>query len=446
MRIFLLWTALVLATVALAQDQTQVTVYNNDLALVRLVKTVKLEAGRAVITLDQLPQALDPSTVQVRALDQGPLTILSRTFSSSPLNPYDLLRSRVGQKVILERNGVRQEATVLSPDGLFLINGQVVWDRSTDTTIIFPDLSPELPATPALAIELENGGALNRTLEITFFTRGLSWSGTYALVLSGSGQADLDASATVMNFSGADLVADQVTLVSGDINLTMPGFGFFEGRGGGVESSLAAPVLDQSGTLLTLDLGRGLALRQNESTQLSLFSATGVQAARKLQINNGDFYSPELELAARNVIEIANTTAAGLGSPLPRGLVRIFQREEDQLRFLGEDSIGNLAPGELLAVTTGSSITVRAKRTALNVQEEPGADGRGRTVYTIGYVVRNSGPAAENVDLRETLPSGSTQVTESSLPPQHPNASTLLFMLSVPAGGAVELRYTLVVE
>jgi hypothetical protein len=68
-------------------------------------------------------------------------------------------------------------------------------------------------------------------------------------------------------------------------------------------------------------------------------------------------------------VEFTNAKAAGLGMPLPKGLVRVYKKAKDGAQeFEGEDRIDHTATDEKVRLTLGNAFDVVGERTQTDYQ------------------------------------------------------------------------------
>ena len=98
------------------QQEVAVTIYNEDLALVRDQRQVDLPSGSVALALREVSARIRPETALLRSLTHpGGLTILEQNFDFDLLTPRKLLEKYVGKDVQLVRThpetGADQSAT-----------------------------------------------------------------------------------------------------------------------------------------------------------------------------------------------------------------------------------------------------------------------------------------------------------------------------------------------
>ena len=95
-----------------------------------------------------------------------------------------------------------------------------------------------------------------------------------------------------------------------------------------------------------------------------------------------------------------NSEAQGLGKPIPKGIVRVYQPDsEGQLQFLGEDQIDHTPIGEKIKVTVGNTFDIIGKRTQTSYEQV--SNNIERTSYRIE--LNNSKSEAQDVKVVEHL-------------------------------------------
>src|SRR5690606_15830649 len=156
-------------------------------------------------------------------------------------------------------------------------------------------------------------------------------------------------------------------LVAGDVNIIQPPMG---GLGGGgvappyFKTMEAAPLQQEAFAEYHLyTLPRRTTLRQNQSKQVNLLEASGVAVEKAYELeSHPPLFGPVPELPEARVavvIKFRNEEAAGLGMPLPAGIMRVYQEDrEGTLQFAGEDRIEHTPRDEEVSLRIGSAFDI----------------------------------------------------------------------------------------
>ncbi|MCU0842030.1 MAG: DUF4139 domain-containing protein, partial [Thiobacillaceae bacterium] len=176
------------------QEQTAlaVTIYNNDLALVKDTRRVRLANGENLLGWRDVSARMQPETALLRGLDGKRLTLLEQNFDFDLLTPQKLLEKSVGEPVRVIRpahpvTGVEpvEYATVLAAnDGVVLKYGDRV-ETGIPGRLAFGAVPANLRDRPTLSMLFRSEGAGDRALELSYLTGGLSWKADYVAELTG---------------------------------------------------------------------------------------------------------------------------------------------------------------------------------------------------------------------------------------------------------------------
>lgn len=433
-------------------DQTDiaVTVYNNDLALVRDRRKVALASGEVELRFGDVAQAIRPETVSLKSLNHPDgLFILEQNYAYDLMSPSKLMEKYVGKSVRLvnfstEIGFQEKEATLLSVNEgpIYQVGDQIFLGHPGN--VVLPEIPENLIAKPSLIWLLSNEAA-DHEIEATYLTGGIAWQADYVVKLAKDEKSmDLEGWVTLNNQSGATYQNAQLKLVAGEVNIVreMP-----QGRGGAMMAMKAemapAPMREESFAEYHLyTLPRRTTIKQNESKQVSLLSGTGV-AVQKIYEYRGDesFYSnpiPELKDQKVGVfVKFANKKENSLGIPLPAGTMRVYQEDsENMLQFAGEDRIQHTPKDEDIRLRLGNAFDISAERRQTDFSRI--ADNVFESSYEIK--IRNHKEGDIIVDVVEPM-SGDWEILTKSHDFDKRDARTAVFSLPVAKDGETVLTY-----
>jgi len=192
-------------------------------------------------------------------------------------------------------------------------------------------------------------------------------------------------------------------------------------------------------------LDRPTTLKDNQTKQMTLLSAAGIQVTKRLILQGQQqyfftTYPPEDELPPQRVsvsLEIDNAQKDNLGIPLPKGIVRVYRTDkEGNLQFVGEDQIDHTVKDETLKVKMGEAFDVMGKRK----QTEFKRIARNISELSWEITLRNHKPEDVTVRVNEPVP-GEWEVLSASHQYEKPDAHTLRFEVPVPKDGEVKITY-----
>ncbi len=367
------------------------TVYNNDLAVVRDARTLAIESGTHWLPFTDVPARIDPTSVHLKAADGQDLAVLEQNYR------YDL----VSQEAILERyldhpirvvleDGRLFEGELLSYAGGRLVlragpgqggaergapapdasgqGGLVILNPEKVTDVQCPALPAGLITRPTLEWLLETGRGGERRLEVSYLTGGFNWHAEYVAVVAANDAAmDLAGWVSVDNRSGAAYDDAALQLVAGDIHrVPKGGMPRPEMMMDANLARAAAPQFEEEALFEyhLYTLARRTTLRDNETKQVSLFTPTACKVRKIFEAN------PRRDgTKVRVVLEATNSEKDGLGMPLPKGTVRVYKKDtRERLQFVGEDAIDHTPRDEDIRIFVGNAFDLVVERTETDMR------------------------------------------------------------------------------
>jgi hypothetical protein len=443
--------ALLAATQADRQGMS-LTVYNANLGLVRDLRQVVLPAGTSELRFMDVATQIIPASVQVRTLPAAPgLRVLEQNYEYDLLNPQKLMDKYVGKEVRLYQKNPYSEREELVTATLLATSGGPVFRIGSEVTfghpgrLVFPGVPDSLIARPTLVWLLQHDDAATRRLEASYLTEGIGWRADYVLSLAGeAGLADLSGWVTIDNRSGASYPDATLKLVAGDVNRVReePRAMYKTMRAGMAE---AAPQFREQELFEyhLYSLERPATIKDNQTKQLSLLSAAGVPVSREYLLKGAAHYyqSPQGEPGQPQKVAVYlqfdNKAQHGLGLPLPKGTVRVYQRDSDaSLQFVGEDSIDHTPKDEKVRLKVGEAFDLVASRRQTDWRKL--ASDTYEAAFQV--VIRNHKQEAVTVRVLEPVP-GDWQLVDSSHPHDRVEAATAQFLVPVAKDGEAKLIY-----
>jgi hypothetical protein len=446
------------------QQSVAVTIYNEELALVKDVRQVVLDLGASRLALRDVSARMRPETAQLRnVLRPGAFDLLEQNFDFDLLTPAKLLEKYVGQTVrIVKTNPRTGVETVESAQVLAAAQGVVlkIGDRietGAPGRIVFDGVPATLRDRPTLVAELNNRQAGMQTVELTYLSGGLSWQADYVAELSADDASlDLNGWVTLTNRSGTAYRNARLQLVAGDLNRVRREMRTADTMA--LKSAVAAPASEAMTQESLFEyhlytLGRPTTLADNQTKQVALLNAAQVPVRKELVLNGSDsYYRASVgeigqKLKTGVYVEFANRESSRLGLPLPKGVVRVYKRDSaGNAQFVGEDRIDHTPKNEKVRLRLGDAFDVTADKKQTDFRRrEP--TNRASYVFESAYeiVVRNAKSEAVSVTVREPVPGDWTMLDESK-PHARVAAGTAEWHVDVPAGGATTLRYRVLVR
>ncbi len=467
--LFILGSLLLLAAMPVAaaeivstladQEEVAVTIYNDDLALVRDRRQVALPKGEADLALREVSARMRPETALLRSLSHpGGLAIFEQNFDFDLLTPGKLLEKYVGREVQVVRThpqtGADQAETarvLAASQGVVLKVGDRI-ETGLPGRLVFPDVPPNLRDRPTLVVTLASDSAAKQQLELSYLTGGLGWQADYVAGLSTDEKTlDLSGWVTLTNQSGTTYRNARLQLVAGDVNRVRDELRLQ--RGMVMEDAMvkaAAPAMAEESLfeyhLYTLQ--RPTTLKENQTKQVALLDADGVPLRKEYRLSGGSHYyqgrygdlGEKLKVAV--FVEFGNNKAAHLGMPLPKGVIRVYKQDRSgQPQFIGEDRIDHTPENETVRLKLGDAFDVTANRKQTDFRKL-GGDSRYNYRFETAFeiLLKNAKDEAVTVTVVEPVP-GDWKVLSESHKHRKGSANAAVWEVPVPAKGEAVLTY-----
>ncbi|MFQ5823412.1 MAG: DUF4139 domain-containing protein [bacterium] len=424
------------------EQQVALTVYNNNLALVKDVRTLKLAKGISEIKFQDVASQIDPTSVYFASLTApDKVAILEQNYEYDLVNTSKILQKYVDQDIELEaKEGVRYTGTLLSASGKDVIlresdGGIKIVNMGTVVNMAFPKLPEGLITRPTLVWKIDCKQAGKHKTEVGYLTTGIQWHAEYVGVTNQDDTfLELGGWVSIDNKSGATYKNAKLKLVAGDVHRAV------ERRipKAYYETLAAKPTAMRQFEekaffeyhLYTLQ--RPATVANNQIKQLSLFSPTKVKVSKKYF-----FDGTRDKRKVRINLEFENKKEFGLGIPLPKGKVRVYKEDEDKsLVFIGEDFIDHTPKDEEVKVYVGDAFDIVGKRT----QKDRRSIGKHAWQETWEIKLRNHKEESVEVTIIEHL-----QLDWEILRTTHEytkkDAQTIEFLVKIPKSDEVVVEY-----
>lgn len=463
---FLLTGAVLFICTAAAVAELRLTVYDQDLGLVREHRQVELKKGRQTIAFGDIAAQIDPTSVHLAfpAITSG-ISILEQNFAYDLVSRQKLLERCIGQDITLERragkNGddvERISGTLLSvSDGITLLsNGRILINPAGELSL--QKLPEGLILKPTLSWLMDSSVTGGQNAEIDYLTAGIGWSADYVLVVAKDGASlGLTGWVTIDNRSGATYRDATLKLVAGTVHRAAEDRALEERQmRKNVMYAAAAPQFEEKPFFdyHLYTLARPATIRDNETKQIEFIRA-GRVASRTVYLfdplaqYHGSPYQPWMRSdrsfgtqSTKKVmvaLEFKNAAAAGLGMPLPKGRMRAYREDDDgALQFVGEDRIDHTPRDEQLHLTLGEVFDIAAERVQTDFK-----GGSDWCEESVKVSFRNHKDEAVEITSVERLARAANwKITAKTDPYEKTDSRTAQWKLKVPANGEKTLVYT----
>jgi len=438
------------------QKAVSVTIYNRDLALIRDSRTITLPPGQQTLAFREVSARIRPQTALLVAPS---LKVLEQNFEYDLLSPESLLEKYVGHEVMLVKTHpttgeeVLEKARVLSAAGGVVLRVGDHIESGVPGRLIYPDVPDDLRDRPTLTMLVDSRTKNTQPVVLSYLSGGLSWQADYVAELNADDtRLDLSGWVTLNNESGATYTNASLKLVAGDVNRVREEMPVRMSKGRGVVMAMADSAPDMAEESMfeyhLYALARPTTIREKQSKQVALMHAADVQVTKEYVLQGRDYYyrsqSGELgrHLKVGVFVKLENCKQAGLGQPLPAGVMRVYKKDSSgSLQFVGEDRIHHTPENEIIRLKLGDAFDVTARKKQTDFSKVAGGS-RYNYVFESGYeiIVKNAKDEAVTVRVVEPVP-GDWQILKESAAHTRESADTAVWQLLVPAKSRTKLTY-----
>ncbi len=448
-----------------ANAEVALTVYNNDLGLVREVRQMDIQEGIHEVTLTDVAAQIDATSVRIKSLSDPATRVLEQNFRYDGLMLERMLVGFLNKPIhIVDRAGQEHEGMLIaigqtteptinrpqsagSNDLILIEDEKIVLVEGGPKQVLKPAVDESLVLIPTLAWQIAAKKSGKQDLELSYLTGGISWTADYTLVMTDkSDLADLSGWVTLNNRSGADYRDAKLKLVAGDVNRVVEApVPMRRGR-----EKMALYAMDEAAGQAfeergffeyhLYELQRSTDVLDNEQKQVELLTANGIKTERVYIYD----YRRDAEKVAVE-LRFKNEEENNLGIPLPKGRIRMFSRDEDEtMQFVGEAQIDHTPKKEKIELEVGKVFDMKAERKVMDAQDDKSFSSRTHT-ETIEVKLRNRKDEDVTIRVREYPGArhvGDWEIKKNSHEFEKKDAYTVEFPVPVPADSEVTLTYT----
>lgn len=446
------------------QQEVAVTIYNDNLALIKDQRRIKLKQGINFLAFRDVSAQIRPETAILRSLSNaGSLSVIEQNFNFDLLSPQTLLDKYVGKTVkIVKTNAVTgqetyEDATILSTNNGLLIKIGNRIESGLNGRIAYDNIPGNLRDRPTLVMQLQDKSSQDQLVELSYLTGGLSWKADYVAELNNSeNKLDLSGWVTLTNTSGSSYKKAKLQLVAGDVNhvndeipLRLKSL-----RTESVEASIAPQAAEEP--LLEYHLYKfehATSIDENQTKQVALLSANDIPVKKEYLLTGSDYYyqgvygdlGQKLKIGVFLIFD--NIESSKLGLPLPKGIIRVYKKDDSgNAEFVGEDSISHTPKNETVKLKLGDAFDITAEKKQTDFKKIPSSN-KLSNIYESAYevTIRNAKKESITVNVHEPIP-GDWKIVKENFISQKTSSNSVDWNIDIPSEGKTTLIYRVQVK
>jgi hypothetical protein len=428
-------------------EGVSLTIYNQNFVVVKERRLMDLRRGRSAVRFRDVAATIVPETVQFSPLRRPDAArVVEQNYEFDLVGADKLLQKYVDHDVkLVTRDGDEIHGQLLSFDDQQVVlrtdHGIDLVPRAGNVKDVqFSTLPGGLLTRPTLVWQLDAREEGRELVKVAYQANAMSWRVDYRARVNEAGdRLDLAGWVTVTNGTGTTFKDARLKLLAGDVHLVRPAAVLAmdkEKKKTEEETTNKPQFAEKSFSEYHLyELGRPATVRDQETKQIELLDAQQVPVTRHYEFRSG-------ESRVAVVLEFKNSdrTADGLGVPLPKGPIRVFQRDADgELELAGTDEIDHTPRDERLHVRLGDAADLAGERKETAVRQA------GQVAeHDVEVRLRNHKTEPVTVDVVEAINGHSNWVmVKQSHPYTQRDVNTLVFPIEVKPNAEAVVTYTI---
>jgi hypothetical protein len=387
-----------------------ITIYNDDLSLIRSQFELELEKGLQKYNFDDITSRIMPASVIVKS---DGLRVAEQNYEYDLAGKHQIMAKYLDQEVLAVTKDQSNLRGILKfYDGsslgiieegsgrlLIIADGEVQW-------IQLASLPSNFYTKPTLAWNLIAPKTGSFPVMLSYLSGGFSWDVTYNAVWDEE-KLHLNSWVTINNRSGKAFEDINLKLIAGDVNQVQQKYSRalnYEMMEDSAAGSMTAPAFEEKAFhdfhMYTLD--QKVSFANNQTKQLELYPTQNVTAQSVYEFRT-------FSSSVNSMIKFVNTEDMGFGKPLPKGVFKIYKEDSDgNMEFIGEDSINHTGRNEEISINTGKAFDLVASSSVRN-QRTISQRASEREIHVN---LRNNSTESKSINVVHQL-SGNSRIVQS---------------------------------
>lgn len=202
-----------------------VTIYNNQFAMVKDIRSISFSQGRSDLYFTDVSSNIQTETVTFKALQATEsIRVFEQNYEANLINTNSILSRYLNKEVeIFTRLGEKSykiKGTLLGyKNGYILSTSSGIEVLNNIEGIHFPSLPDGFFTMPTLNWKVFSNQTITTNCEVAYRTTGFSWKADYSVTLNqDETKADIGGWVSIDNRSGKRYLNANLKLIAGDVN------------------------------------------------------------------------------------------------------------------------------------------------------------------------------------------------------------------------------------
>ncbi|WP_416143880.1 DUF4139 domain-containing protein [Planococcus koreensis] len=412
----------------------RLTVYNGGFGLVKEVRLLESSGPVSEIQFMDIAEHIEADSVMVRGLQ-----VLEQNYDYDLADGQKLLGKYIGQVVTVRNQEAGEEMAMRllsTSDGIVgerTYNGEILINPPGG--LVLPALPDGLFLRPSLIFQIAPM-PLQQEVQVSYMTKGIEWEASYVAEIAGK-TVSLSGWIKLRNETGTSFPDAALKFISGEVNRYETPH-LFRASGFMQQKNMGADLpIEEHGfaDYHAYTLERPVTLLNGQLKQINFMRMEGASYKKAYVVERNS-------RQAAVKLQFKNSSANGLGIPLPKGLMKVFEQDVDgELEFAGEDFLEHTPNGETVSLKIGQAADI------LSESREALRERRGKLeVVTCIYEVKNKKQEGVKIDIDHEIFEPLWKMESSSHDYEVKSSRIVEFRVWVGAEKSVAVEFTYVVD
>ena len=444
------------------------SIYNQNLALVKDIRSADLQSGMNEVVFDGVPQQIQAETAIIYGDN---IRVSEQNYSYNLMSYHNFIARSIGQKVKTVRpnpttgENIYETATLIGEaGGTPILQFDYGIESNFPGRIVFEQIPVGMSNQPMLTAKLKADKGGEQNLYLAYLTGGLSWKTDYVANVRSDKKLDLTGWVTINNESGVDYEKAKIQLIAGDVNIVRPRM---MARGGMMMKSMALNAVMEDSMEQNIEpeslssyelytLPNMTTIKDKQTKQVALLEKNDVTYEKEFNLMMPIYFDDGIsEFEKRHpsiTYVIKNEADSNLGISLPAGTMRFYKNDQSgNLQFIGSGNINNTAKEDTLRLHLGDAFNISVsgkvqKKSQKERARELLPNGRCYDVqtvktYDVEITVNNAEDADNTIILSQHLPH-EYEIVKESVKSTEEKASQRKWKMEVAKNSKEKLTYT----
>lgn len=352
------------------------SIYNQNLALVKDIRSADLKSGVNEVVFDGVPQQIQAETAIIYGDN---IRVREQNYSYNLMSYHNFITRSIGKKVKTVHlnpttgENIYETATLIGEaGGTPILEFDYGIESNFPGRIVFDEVPVGMSNQPMLTAKLKADKGGEQNLYLAYLTGGLSWKTDYVANVRSDDKLDLTGWVTINNESGVDYEQAKIQLVAGNVNIVRPAMQ--RARSYGMMKTMALNAVMEDSMEQSIEpesissyelytLPNMTTIKDKQTKQVALLEKNDVSYKKEFNLLMPIYFDEGLSEFEKShpsiTYVIKNETDSHLGISLPAGTMRFYKNDQSgNLQFIGASNINNTAKEDTLRLRLGDAFNI----------------------------------------------------------------------------------------